>query len=77
MMVGDLGRVGRAGGELGLEAELDARGRAGVLLETEVLLQNPDDLGREAAFGEKGFPSDQRVFEGRALITASSIHCLH
>lgn len=76
MVVSDLGRIGWVSGELSLETELDPGGRAGIFLEAEVLLKDPDEVGGKATLGQQCFPSHESIFEGWALVAESVFHCV-
>jgi hypothetical protein len=76
-MVDDFGVFRWVRRKAGLETELDTGRSARVWLETQVLLENPEELSRKAALGQKALPGGQSVFEWRALIMTSAFHRVH
>ena len=74
MVIRHFRRIRRVRREPGLKAQFKTAWRLGIFLEAQVFIENPDEVVREASFGQKSFPRSQNLFVGWAMMRALSVH---
>src|SRR5258708_835428 len=76
MIVGDLGGIHWLWGERGLQLKLHTGRGIRLLFETEVFIEDPEDVRRKALLSQETLPGIQGIFEWRTIVPANGFHVL-